>query len=111
LAHRVCDLELQVLVLEERARIANAVLEERGHFVEQLQRKVIEVKSEKERYTAMMEQQHLQLQFQIKHLERELDEVKLERENPGNIVEKQVTDTIFNRRKVYYNNSKSTVTS
>jgi len=54
LAHRVRDLESQVLVLEERACAANAVLEERGHFVEHLQREVIEVKSEKERYTAMM---------------------------------------------------------
>ena len=39
----------------------------------------------------MMEQQHLQLQLLIKQLERELDEVKSERENLGNIVEKQLS--------------------
>ena len=65
LAHRIRDLESQVLVLEERAQTANAVLEERGHFVEHLQREVLEVKSEKERYNAMMEQQNLQLQLLI----------------------------------------------
>jgi len=40
------------------------------------------VRAEREKCTAMMEQQHSQMQLLVKHLERELDEVKAEKENP-----------------------------